>query len=109
MEIQIKRLTVHAPIFLGGSNCSEKLDVEKRAGMTIVFRPDERIYIVTYKGCAIMIHDAAAVYSEPMNIKDLGLELKEAPPAKVVPVKHHAMKKGIESAQVGDPTRGNIG
>lgn len=48
MRIEIEWAELHAPIFLAGTNLSQKLDPAKRQGLSMVYDEDKRHLYVTY-------------------------------------------------------------
>lgn len=115
--IEIKTMTLHNPLFLAGSNLGNKLDIKGRFnGLKLFYDPKHGRYVITFNGAGKFIHESNVADSEPINVADLGLDTTKdiTPEVKTPPRVQTAgpapMRKGIaRTAQVGDPTRGNIG
>lgn len=112
MEVSIKFLETVHPIFCGGKNLQQKLDVKKVTGLIIFRRPEENTFIVYYNkewvevsqgACAAWVLTNQAEGGYP----DVVTNHVHTPVSTVTTAGPAPQRRGTaKTAQVSDPTRG---
>lgn len=109
MNIPIKVMNLHNPLFLGGTNFKTALNIEDKKDLQLFYQEKKNRYVVIFNGMGKFVHESNVASAEPVDFKDLGLDFT---PEKVNPIKpaqmtnHPVLANVSNRAQASDPTRG---
>jgi hypothetical protein len=106
MQVEIRSLQLHNPLFCGGKNLGQKLDTSATTGLKIHYNTARRLFVVTWNGKCKVVTESNAADFDPMNPTELDIILLDphVKPKRVVQTAGPApLVTGIQSAQVSTP------
>jgi hypothetical protein len=105
MNIEMKSIKLHGPLFCGGSNLSADIDTTKRTGLKIVYIPQSKWFAVTWNGKTKFVTESNVHDFEPMDPSFYGVLFGEHKEREAkVKTKGAAMTKAAPfTAQVETP------
>lgn len=106
MQVEIRTLQLHNPLFCGGANLGQKLDTTQKTGLKIHYNTERRMFAVIWNGKCKVVTESNAADFDPVNPVDLDIIMleKHVPPKEIVKTAGSVpLVKGIQSAQVSTP------
>lgn len=109
MMIDIVFAVLHNPLFLSGCNLKDRLDANPKSGklgLKLQYDTEKKWLVVSYNGKACFVPESNLASVEPVNAKDIGVDLTKvltAPPQQATFPNAKPMVAGIQSAQVETP------
>lgn len=109
MQIDLKFVELHTPLFLAGANCGLKLDIKRRPIKLTYDLEKNQLYVIYQNELAIIPHGNIATLN-PIDSKAaialLGIKDDTVQISANVPTSSHVTgPRGKIKAQVSDPTR----
>ena len=101
----LKYASLHNPLFLGGTNLQDKLDISKRTGIQLVYDRKEKELLIKWNNEVAIIPYSNVASMIPLDPNAVTFPIV-APQAPAQP-KHKPTGKPIQ-AQVSDPTRDTV-